>query len=193
MFSWPGKIEAGSVTNEIVHHMDWLPTYLAVAGDSEIKEKLKAGYSSSGMGRDYKVHLDGYNILPLLTGEAAESPRKEIFYFSDDGDLTALRFEDWKLIFLEQKAWATLRAWIEPWTELRIPLIINLRRDPYERAYRTSNTYYDWLLDRAYFLVPAQQYVGNFLSTFQEFPPRQKAASFNLDQVMEKLTSPTNN
>ncbi len=193
MVRWPGKIEAGSVTNEIVHHMDWLPTYLAVAGDSEIKEKLKTGYSSSGMGRDYKVHLDGYNILPLLTGEAAESPRKEIFYFSDDGDLTALRFEDWKLIFLEQKAWATLRAWIEPWTELRIPLIINLRRDPYERAYRTSNTYYDWLLDRAYFLVPAQQYVGNFLSTFQEFPPRQKAASFNLDQVMEKLTSPTNN
>jgi len=145
------------------------------------------------MGRDYKVHLDGYNILPLLTGDAAESPRKEIFYFSDDGDLTALRFEDWKLIFLEQKAWATLRAWIEPWTELRIPLIVNLRRDPYERAYRTSNTYYDWLLDRAYFLVPAQQYVGNFLTTFQEFPPRQKAASFNLDQVTEKLATPTNN
>ncbi|WP_254441632.1 MULTISPECIES: arylsulfatase [unclassified Ruegeria] len=193
MVRWPGKIEAGSVTNEIVHHMDWLPTYLAVAGDPDIKEKLKTGYSSSGMGRDYKVHLDGYNILPLLTGETAASPRKEIFYFSDDGDLTALRFEDWKLIFLEQKAWATLRAWIEPWTELRIPLIVNLRRDPYERAYRTSNTYYDWLLDRAYFLVPAQQYVGNFLSTFQEFPPRQKAASFNLDQVMEKLTTPTNN
>jgi arylsulfatase len=193
MVRWPGQIEAGSVTNEIVHHMDWLPTYLAVAGDPEIKEKLKAGYSSSGMGRDYKVHLDGYNILPLLTGETTESPRKEIFYFSDDGDLTALRFEDWKLIFLEQKAWGTLRAWIEPWTELRIPLIVNLRRDPYERAYRTSNTYYDWLLERAYFLVPAQQYVGTFLSTFQEFPPRQQAASFNLEQVMDKLTTPTTN
>ncbi|WP_170367150.1 arylsulfatase [Ruegeria arenilitoris] len=193
MVRWPGKIEPGSVTNEIVHHMDWLPTYLAAAGDPEIKDKLKAGYSSSGMGRDYKVHLDGYNILPLLTGETTESPRKEIFYFSDDGDMTALRFGDWKLIFLEQKAWATLRAWMEPWTELRVPIIVNLRRDPYERGYRTSNTYYDWMIDRVYFLVPAQQYVANFLATFQEFPPRQKAASFSLDQVMEKMLTPTNN
>ncbi|WP_037315629.1 arylsulfatase [Ruegeria halocynthiae] len=193
MVRWPGKIEAGSVTNEIVHHMDWLPTYLAVAGDPEIKDKLMSGYSSSAMGRDYKVHLDGYNILPLLTGESNESPRREIFYFTDDGDLSALRFDDWKLIFLEQKAWATLRAWMEPFTELRVPIIINLRRDPYERGYRTSNTYYDWMIDRVYFLVPAQQYVGKFLSTFQEFPPRQKAASFSLDQVMQKLSTPTSN
>lgn len=193
MVRWPGKIEAGSVSNEIVHHMDWLPTYLAVAGDPEIKEKLKAGYSSPAMGRDYKVHLDGYNILPLLTGEATESPRREIFYFTDDGDLSALRFDDWKLIFLEQKAWATLRAWMEPFTELRVPIVVNLRRDPYERGYRTSNTYYDWMIDRVYFLVPAQQYVANFLSTFQEFPPRQEAASFSLDQVMQKLTKPTSN
>ncbi len=193
MVRWPGKIEAGSISNEIVHHMDWLPTYLAVAGDPEIKEKLKAGYSSPAMGRDYKVHLDGYNILPLLTGETTESPRREIFYFTDDGDLSALRFDDWKLIFLEQKAWATLRAWMEPFTELRVPIIVNLRRDPYERGYRTSNTYYDWMIDRVYFLVPAQQYVASFLSTFQEFPPRQKAASFSLDQVMQKLATPTSN
>ena len=189
MVRWPGKIEAGSVSNEIMHHMDWLPTILAAAGRDNIKEELKAG-GVQAIGREYKVHLDGYNFLPVLTGEVEDGPRKEIFYFSDDGDLTALRFQDWKLMFMEQKAWGTLRAWIEPWTELRAPLIFNLRRDPYERAYRTSNTYYDWWLDRAYFLVPAQQYVANFLETFQEFPPRQKAASFSLDQVMEKMNAP---
>ena len=186
---WPGKIEAGSWTNEIVHHMDWLPTFVAAAGEPEIKEKLKSG-GVKAIGRDYKVHLDGYNILPMLTGETDKSQRKEIFYFSDDGDLTALRYEDWKLIFMEQRAEATLQAWIEPFIPLRLPYIINLRRDPYERALVTSNTYYDWLIDRAYLLVPAQTYVGNFLTTFQEFPPRQKAASFSLDQVMEKLTPP---
>ena len=184
---WPGKIKSGSWSNEIVHHMDWLPTFVAAAGEPEIKEKLKKG-GVKAIGRDYKVHLDGYNILPMLTGETDKSPRKEIFYFSDDGDLTALRYEDWKLIFMEQRAEATLQAWIEPFVPLRLPYIINLRRDPYERALVTSNTYYDWLLDRAYLLVPAQTYVGNFLSTFQEFPPRQKAASFSLDQVMDKLT-----
>jgi arylsulfatase A-like enzyme len=184
---WPGKIEAGSWTNEIVHHMDWLPTFVAAAGEPEIKEKLKSG-GVKAIGRDYKVHLDGYNILPMLTGETDKSPRKEIFYFSDDGDLTALRYADWKLIFMEQRAEATLQAWIEPFIPLRLPYIINLRRDPYERALVTSNTYYDWMIDRAYLLVPAQTYVGNFLSTLQEFPPRQKAASFSLDQVMEKLT-----
>jgi len=130
MVRWPGKIEAGSVSNEIVHHMDWLPTYLAVAGDPDIKQKLMEGYLSPGMGRDYKVHLDGYNILPLLTGETDKSFRAELFYFSNDCDLTALRWNDWKLIVLEQKPWATLRAWIQPWTELHIPLIVNLCRDP---------------------------------------------------------------
>jgi len=190
MVRWPGRIPAGSVTNEIVHHMDWLPTFAAAAGKDDIKEDLLDGYSSSAMGRDYRVHLDGYNVLPLLTGQADESPRQEIFYFSDTGDLTALRFADWKLMFLEQRSDAGLRAWIDPWIELRIPLIFNLRRDPYERAILTSNTYYDWMIDRVFFLVPAQQYVGAFLQTFQEFPPRQKPASFSIDQVMEKLTPP---
>ncbi|MCG6923455.1 MAG: arylsulfatase [Acidobacteria bacterium] len=189
MVRWPGKIEAGSVTNEIVHHMDWLPTFLSAAGAPTIKEDLKKG-GVQAIGRSYKVHLDGYDILPLLTGKAEKSPRHEIFYFSDDGDLTALRYDDWKLIFMEQKAVGTFRVWMEPFVPLRVPLIFNLRRDPYERAEITSNTYYDWMLDRAYLLVPAQTYVGRFLSTFQEFPPRQKAASFSLDQVMEKL-SPT--
>jgi len=186
MVRWPGRIEAGSVSNEIVHHMDWLPTFLAAAGEPEIKEELKQG-GVQALGREYKVHLDGYNILPLLTGETAESPRNEIFYFSDTGDLTALRYQDWKMIFLEQKAEATLRAWQEPWTELRIPWIVNLRRDPYERGMLTSNSYYDWMLDKVYLLVPAQVYVGNFLETFKEFPPRQRPASFSIDQVMEKL------
>jgi len=186
---WPAKIEAGSWTNEIVHHMDWFPTFLAAAGRDGIKEDLIEG-KVRAIGRKYKVHLDGYNILPLLTGETDESPRHEIFYFSDDGDLTALRYDDWKLIFMEQRAEGTLKVWSEPFVPLRLPLMFNLRRDPYERAQITSNTYYDWLLDRAYLMVPAQTYVGNFLTTFQEFPPRQKAASFSLDQVMEKLSSP---
>ena len=186
---WPGKIKAGQWSNAIMHHMDWLPTFLAAAGDPEVKEELLDGYEA--IGRDYKVHLDGYNFLPYLTGETEESPRKEVFYFSDDGDLTSLRYEDWKLIFMEQKAETTFRAWIEPFVPLRLPLIVNLRRDPYERGMKTSNTYYDWMLDRVYLLVPAQTYVGEFLATFKEYPPRQKAASFSLDQVMEQLSEPT--
>jgi arylsulfatase len=186
---WPGRIPADSVTNQIVHHMDWFPTLLAAAGEPDIKEQLREG-DVRALGRSYKVHLDGYNILPLLTGEAHESPRNEIFYFSDDGDLTALRYKDWKLIFMEQKAEGTFRVWMEPFVPLRVPLIFNLRRDPYERAVVTSNTYYDWLLDHAFFLVPAQDYVARFLATFREFPPRQKAASFSLDQVMEKMQEP---
>jgi arylsulfatase len=185
---WPGRVQAGSVSNAIMHHMDWLPTFLAAAGDDTIKEKLLKGHKTREMDRKYKVHLDGYNFLPYLTGKTRESPRREIFYFSDDGDLTALRYEDWKLIFMEQRVEATLQAWAEPFVPLRVPLIFNLRRDPYERAQITSNTYYDWLLDRAYLLVPAQTYVGKFLATFKEYPPRQKAASFSLDAVMEKLT-----
>ena len=187
---WPGHIPAGSVSNQIVHHMDWFPTFAAMAGKGDIKEDLLDGYSSSALGREYRIHLDGYNIIDHITGRSDESGRHEIFYFSDDGDLTALRYDAWKLIFMEQRVEATLQAWMEPFVPLRIPLILNLRRDPYERAPITSNTYFDWLLDRAYLLVPAQAYVGNFLQTFQEYPPRQKAASFSLDQVMERLTPP---
>ena len=188
MVRWPGKIEAGAVSNEIMHHMDWMPTFLAAAGEPKVKEKLLKGYSA--IGRKYKVHLDGYNFLPYLTGDTKETPRREIFYFSDDGDLTAMRYNDWKLIFMEQRVEGTFQVWSEPFIPLRVPLIFNLRRDPYERAQITSNTYYDWLLDRAYLLIPAQDYVGQFLMTFREFPPRQKAPSFSLDAVMEKLSSP---
>jgi arylsulfatase len=182
---WPGTVEPGSVTNGIVHHMDWMPTFAAMAGEPDVKEKLLTGYRADG--RTYKVHLDGYNMLPLLTGEMDESPRKEVFYFTDDGDLSALRYNDWKLIFLEQKVEETLEIWQAPFVELRLPLIINLRRDPYERGMKTSNTYWDWVIDRAYLLVPAQAYVGKFLQTFRDYPPRMKAASFSLSQVMEKL------
>jgi len=186
MVRWPGKFEAGQWNNQIVHHMDWLPTFVAAAGNPDIKEQLLKGVSANG--RDYKVHLDGYNILPMLRGETGKSGRHEIFYFSDDGDLTALRYDDWKVIFMEQKAQGTFRVWMEPFVPLRVPLIENLRRDPYERATITSNTYHDWQIDRAFLLVPAQAYVAKFLETFKEYPPRQKAASFSLDKVMEKMT-----
>ncbi len=186
MVRWPGKIKAGSVSNEIMHHMDWLPTFVAAAGDPNIKEKLLK--KKKRRQKDFRVHLDGYNFLPYLTGQEDKGPRKEIFYFSDDGDLTALRWGDWKAIFMEQKSEATLRAWIDPFIPLRIPLMFNLRRDPYERAEETSNTYYDWLIDHAYIIYGAQAIVGKFLSTFKEFPPRQKAASFTIDQAMQQLT-----
>ena len=185
MVRWPGKIKAGTVSNDIMHHMDWLPTFLAAAGESDVKGKLLKGYEVHG--RSYKVHLDGYNFLPYLTGKKKAAPRDEVFYFSDDGDLTALRFRDWKLIFMEQRVEATLKAWFEPFVPLRAPLLFNLRRDPYERATLTSNTYWDWYIDHAYPLVPAQDYVGQFLATFKEYPPRQKAASFTIDQVLEML------
>ena len=187
MVRWPGKIKAGAWSNEIMHHMDWLPTFLAIAGEPDIKAKLKAG-GVSAIDRTYKVHLDGYNFLPYLTGKDEKGPRKEIFYFSDDGDMTALRYQDWKAIFMEQRAEATFQAWREPFVTLRVPLLENLRRDPYERGMVTSNTYDDWFLDRVYLLLPAQTYVANFLGTFKEFPPRQKAASFNLDKVLDSLS-----
>jgi arylsulfatase A-like enzyme len=188
---WPGVVKPGSVSNGIVHHMDWLPTFVAAAGKNDIKQDLLDGYHSKALGRDYKVHLDGYDITEHLKDpDNMSSPRKEIFYFSDDGDLTALRYEDWKLIFMEQKATGTFRVWMEPFVPLRVPLIENLRRDPYERAEMTSNTYFDWMIDRAFLLVPAQAYVGNFLMTFKDYPPRMKAASFSLDQVMEMMQNP---
>ncbi|MBC2735597.1 MAG: arylsulfatase [Desulfobacteraceae bacterium] len=188
---WPGVVKPGSVSNGVVHHMDWLPTFVAAAGKTDIKEDLLDGYTSNALSRDYKVHLDGYDLTEHLKNpDKVESPRKEIFYFSDDGDLTALRYADWKLIFMEQKATGTFRVWMEPFVPLRVPLIENLRRDPYERAEITSNTYFDWMIDRAFLLVPAQEYVGNFLMTFKDYPPRMKAASFSLDKVMEIITTP---
>jgi arylsulfatase A-like enzyme len=185
MVRWPGKIKPGGVSNEIVSHLDWLPTLLALAGDGEVTAKLLKGYTVGDM--TYKVHLDGYNLVPYLTGQAEKGPRGSFLYCNDDQQLTALRYDNWKLVFMEQRAPGTLRVWSEPFTALRVPKIFNLRTDPYERADITSNTYYDWLLDHAFQLVPAQDYVGKFLMTFKEYPQRQKAASFNLDEIFQKL------
>jgi arylsulfatase len=188
---WPGHIKAGSVCNEIVSHLDWLPTFLAMAGDPNITDKLLKGYEvDSPRKKNFKVHLDGYNLLPMLTGQSAESPRKEFFYFSDDGDLLGLRYDNWKLVFAQQRVPGTMQIWTEPFVKTRIPYIFNLRTDPYERATITSNTYWDWIFDHAFLLVPAQQYVGQFLATFREYPPRQKAASFSIDEVLQMLQQP---
>ncbi|MGB9346805.1 MAG: sulfatase-like hydrolase/transferase, partial [Ilumatobacteraceae bacterium] len=185
MVRWPGRIPAGEVLNGIVSHNDWFVTFLAAAGDPDIQDELKAGCDLNGA--TYKVHLDGFNQLDYITGASDTSPRQHFFYVSDDGDLTALRYDNWKVVFLEQRAVGTLRVWAEPYTELRVPKIFNLRTDPYERADITSNTYYDWLLDRAWVLVPAQTYVARMLGTLAEFPPRQEPASFNIENVLAKL------
>ena len=186
MVRWPGVIEPGTVSNEIVSMHDWLPTFLAAAGEPDIVEKLKKGHQAGD--KTFKVHIDGYNLLPYLSGDEEQSPRPGFFYFSDDGDLVALRYDNWKIVFMEQTVQGTLEIWANPFVPLRVPKLFNLRTDPFERADITSNTYYDWLIDRVFLLVPAQAIVGQFLATFQEFPPRMKAASFTVDQVMEKLT-----
>jgi arylsulfatase len=185
LMRWPGHIEAGAVSNEIVQHHDWLPTFLAAAGDPHIVEKLRAGHDAGD--KHFKVCIDGFNLLPYLTGKEKNSPRDGFIYFSDDGDLVALRYKNWKAVFMEQRSPGTLQVWAEPFTALRIPKIFNLRTDPFERADVTSNTYWDWYLSKAYMIMAAQALVSRFLATFKEFPPRQKAASFTIDQVLEKM------
>ena len=181
----PGTLPAGQMRNGIVSHQDWLPTFLALAGIPDVKDRLLRGHQSNGS--TFKVHLDGYDMLPYLKGEVDTSPRKEFFYVNDDAQLVALRFDDWKLVFMEQRA-KKLALWAEPFVPLRVPKIFHLRRDPFERADEDSNTYYDWLLDHAFLLVPAQAYVEQVVQTLELFPPRQKPASFNLDRVLEQLS-----
>ncbi len=188
MVRWPGHIKPGSVANGIVSHLDWFPTFLAMAGDPTVTQDLLKGTTADG--KSFKVHLDGFDMTPYLTGQTDTSPRESFIYCSDEQQITGLRYDNWKLVFMEQRAPGTLRVWAEPLVSLRVPKIFNLRLDPYERADVTSNTYYDWLLDRAFLLVPAQDYVGQFLMTFREFPARQKAASFNLDEIMDSLSQP---
>jgi arylsulfatase len=185
MIRWPGHIQAGVVSNEIVQHHDWFPTFLAAAGDTTTLDELKAGKEIEGT--SYKVHIDGYNLLPYLTGEASKSPRKGLVYFSDDGDVLALRFDNWKVVFMEQRTQGTLQVWMDPFVTLRVPKLYNLRTDPYERADLTSNTYFDWFFDNDYLVLAATSLVAQFLATFEEFPPRQKAATFSIDQTVEKL------
>ena len=185
MIRWPGKIKAGVISNDIIQHHDWLPTLLAAAGDPDVSEKLKNGHKIGDM--TYKVHIDGYNLLPYLTGEVEHSPRRGFFYFSDDGDLVAMRFENWKAVFLEQRCKGTLQVWAEPFTHLRLPKLYNLRTDPYEFADVTSNTYYEWLIRHDYFIFYMTAMATKFLETFKEFPPRHEPASFSVDQAVEKL------
>ncbi len=185
MIRWPGKIKPGSVSNEMISALDWLPTILAAVGEPDVKEKLLRGHEAAG--KKLKVHLDGFNQLPSLTGQAERGARKEFFYFNDDGDLVALRYENWKVVFMEQRAPGTMRVWAEPFTPLRVPKLFDLRADPYERADITSNTYYDWFISQPYLVFAAQVETARFLATFKEFPPRQRAASFSIDQAVEKM------
>jgi arylsulfatase len=185
---WPGKFEAGKILNGIVTHQEWLPTLLAAAGDEDIVDKLAKGYQAGD--KEFKVKIDGYNILPYLTGEADESPRDWFFYANDDGQVVAVRIGDWKIVFYEQRAKAMM-VWAEPFVELRVPKIFNLRRDPFERADENSNTYWDWVLDHIFALYPAQALAAEQIQSFIEFPPRQKPASFNLEAVLAKMQAAT--
>ncbi|MDX2091478.1 MAG: arylsulfatase [Kofleriaceae bacterium] len=182
---WPKHIKAGTVSNEIISHLDWLPTFLAAAGDPDIKQKLLDGHEAAG--KTFKVHLDGDNLLPFLTGQEEHSPRKGFIYFSDDGDLVALRFDNWKVVFMEQRCRGTLEVWLDPFVPLRAPKLYNLRTDPFERADITSNTYFDWMIDRLYLIIAAQGVISDFLESFKAFPPRQKAASFTIDEALQKM------
>ena len=185
MIRWPGRIPAGVVSNEIVQHHDWLPTFLAAAGEPDIVTKLKQGHTIGD--RTYHVHIDGYNLLPYLTGEEDKSPRRGLIYFSDDCDVLGLRYENWKIVFLEQRCQGTLQIWFEPFTELRAPKIFNLRTDPFERADVTSNSYWDWVLENIFIALYGNALVLQFLDTFKEFPPRSEPASFTITSAVEKL------
>ena len=183
---WPGVIEPGSISNEIMSHMDWIPTLMAYLGEDDIVERLREGAVIDG--REYRVHLDGYNFLPFFQGEEERGPRREFYYFNDDGELVAMRYDRWKLVFQEQRA-QTLALWAEPFVSLRVPLMFDLRMDPFERAQLNSNTYWDWLIDHIFLITPAQVFVAELVDTFVEYPPRQRPASFNVEDVLSNLES----
>ena len=186
LIRWPGRIQPGSISNELFSGLDWLPTFMAAAGDPNIKDKLLRGHQAGS--KTFKVHLDGYNQLPYLTGQQPRSARKEFMYFNDDGDLVAMRYENWKIVFEEQRAQGTMRIWAEPFTKLRVPKVFDLRSDPYERADVTSNTYYDFFMsDGAGPFIASQSVVAPFLATFKEYPPSQRPSSFSVDQLVEKM------
>ncbi len=191
LIRWPGHIEPGTVYNGIFSGLDWFPTLVAAAGNPDITQQLLDGATIDGT--EYKNHLDGFNQLDYLTGASDTSARNSFVYFNDDNDIVGFRYENWKMVFEEQRATGTLAIWAEPFTKLRVPKMFDLRADPYERADITSNTYYDWLFDHAYLVVPAQAYVADFLETFTDYPPSQRAASFSIDQieasVMDQLNS----
>ncbi len=181
---WPNVIKPGQVSNEIISHMDWIPTFLAGAGEPNVKEELLDGKVVGD--KTFRVHLDGYNFLPYFKGETNTGPRREFFYFSDTGDLLNLRYNNWKVVFAEQRA-EGFDVWQEPFTTLRLPKLFNLRMDPFEQADHIAIGYDQWRIERVFALVPAQAFVARFLSTFRDYPPRQRPGSFSLDQVLESL------
>jgi arylsulfatase A-like enzyme len=181
---WPGQIVPGTVSNEILAHEDWLPTLLAAAGEPNIVAKLLTGHRTGD--QLFKVHLDGHNALSFLTGKEPRSPRRDFLYFNDDGMLVGLRYEDWKIVFAEQRA-HRFDVWREPFVPLRLPLLFNLRRDPFERAETDANAYNEWWVDRTYWVTMSRDVVARFVETFRDFPQRQKPAAFNLDRVLESL------
>lgn len=185
---WPEKFPAGTTLNGIVSHEDWLPTFAAIGGDPNVKSKIMEGVTMEG--RSYKNYIDGYNQLDYLTGKVDESPRKGFIYVNDAGEVAALRYTDWKAMFLENRA-SQLQIWLEPFVELRAPYLTNLRRDPFERALEGSNTYYDWYIDRAYILIAMQGYAFNFLKTFQDYPPSQTAGDWSLSKVQKQIDNMT--
>jgi arylsulfatase len=182
---WPGKIKPGTVMNGMISHQDMLPTLLAIAGDSEVSAKLLKGMKVGD--KTFKVHIDGINMLPYLTGQDQQSPRNDFFYMSDDGEVMALRHGDWKFVLGEQRA-QRMQVWAEPLHKLRVPMIFNLRRDPFERAQFNSNTYYDWMVSHAFLIYEMQEVVAKQIEDFVKYPPRQKPASFNLDEVMHQVS-----
>jgi len=185
MIRWPGRVKAGEVSNEMISGLDWFPTLVAAAGDGEVKDKLAKGTTLGA--QQAKVHLDGYNQLPYLTGQQPKSARSDFFYFNDDGELVAYRYNDWKIVFCEQRAPGGFAVWANPFTCLRAPKVFNLRMDPMERADIVSDQYYDWLAKNAYLLQYGVYRVAPFLQTFKEFPPSQRPASFSVDQMVEGL------
>jgi arylsulfatase A-like enzyme len=185
MIRWPGHIKAGEVSNDIVSALDWSETLVAAAGMPDVKERLLKGYAAGP--KTFKVHQDGFNLLPYLTGQEKQSPRREFFYFNDDGDLVAVRVENWKIVFEEQRAPGTIQVWMEPFTPLRLPKLYDLHADPFERADITSNTYGDFMLSKGYIALAASAVVGKYLESYKDFPPSQRAPSFTIDQAMEKL------
>ncbi len=189
LIRWPGVIKPGTIINDIGAHEDMLPTLMAAVGEAGVKEELLKGKKVGDM--TYKVHLDGYNLLPALKGEG-DWPRKDFIYWTDDGSVAALRYGHWKATFLRQDAHG-LHVWIEPFTKLRAPLLTNLRMDPFELAPEIGMDYDRWFIEHMFMIAPAGGYVGQWLQSFRDFPPRQKPGSFNLDQVMEKLTESAGN
>ncbi|MGJ7562235.1 arylsulfatase [Variovorax sp. GB1R11] len=183
---WPGRIEPGSISNGIVQHHDWLPTFLEIAGDPHVAENLKKGVKA--IGRTYKNHLDGLSLVGHLTGKDKESPRKLFVYISDDGDVLGIRYDNWKVVFMEQRLAGTMGVWAEPFVKLRLPKLFNLRTDPYERADVTSNSYYDWFLYHAYILFGAFAIADKFAATFKDFPPVQKPNTFTIDDALAKMS-----